>query len=61
MPAKTDVNSKDGTLAKPREFKDADWHKKIEIAKEARSSAIRARQGKRAAFADHLVGRRQRG
>jgi hypothetical protein len=55
MPRETPASSKKPAVAKPREFRDGDWQKKIEIAKESRASAIRARKGKRVAFADHLV------
>lgn len=48
--------AKDVPMAKPSKVKDDEgWATKIEIAKKARSEAIRARKGKPATFTDHMV------
>lgn len=49
------AGSRDDPIQRPSKGKDEGWARKIEIAKKARSEAIRARKGKPATFADHVV------
>lgn len=40
----------DNALAPPKDFHDADWNEKIEIAKEAKEAGTELRKGKPATF-----------
>lgn len=47
--------AREGALKRPADGARDGWAKKIEIAKKARSEAIKARKGKPATFADRVV------